>query len=747
MSSPSVARPDLTGYRSRSTSYRPSVDHHRAGSHADPSHFEDITLKDEREDADDFAFGRASATATASTSGARKGSTLPPPSRFPGPRFHRPSTSTGHSWNRPAESRRPSFPTLKEQFQGIAAARGDSRYPSFAPSLAPVPGSGGGGGGGLGRRLVSPSTTSPSFQGAGPSLVRSLSSSPTRDGRRKKTPNGGPPPPPRRGSYAPPTAARENPRRSSWQPNRKTVQELEAEYHDSDDDVPDDAVFWNVPISPKPLAEGSTSVAEPLTPALMSPTGIPQRRSSLPDAAATDVARAGPRSVSPSSSLSPSHAHAQAHPRSVSQQRSTSLTLASPKNPGLARATTMPTSISARRQQSLRNSRTLTWNTVMDELSEETRDLTQALQAHAERQQMLDHDGQVKEKPGQAESGRTKVGSRPPSSTAATAQVELPPVQKTGVVEDPLPISKEKEAVLTRTRPSWLPPKSKEEEKRHLREYQRMMARSLELDRRRAERDEEHRRRRDEVKISILHLWQDHVLPNWDRGALAEPRTRELWWRGIPPKMRGLVWQRAVRNDLELTENSYKAALKRARDAEKQLLGGGGGGGGGGGDDADRHPDAATATDGQTHTHAHADAHAQEYRRREHDWFDAIRRDAKTTFPELRIFQPGGPLHQALVDLLMAYSMYRSDVGYIYGTNVSVAFFFWLLGVVVVVVLLLLCFGFCLSFLVSCRACPVHCPPFRGGGGGGGGGGNREGGPFFSGSVIEHVYTEHRTQD
>jgi hypothetical protein len=36
-------------------------------------------------------------------------------------------------------------------------------------------------------------------------------------------------------------------------------------------------------------------------------------------------------------------------------------------------------------------------------------------------------------------------------------------------------VSKEKEAVLSQTRPSWLPPKRKEEEKRHLAEYQKMV--------------------------------------------------------------------------------------------------------------------------------------------------------------------------------------------------------------------------------------------------------------------------------
>ncbi len=54
-------------------------------------------------------------------------------------------------------------------------------------------------------------------------------------------------------------------------------------------------------------------------------------------------------------------------------------------------------------------------------------------------------------------------------------------------------------------------------------------------------------------------------------------------------------------------------------------------------------------------------------------WFDAIRRDVKVTFPELNIFQLGGPLHNDLVDVLMAYSMYRSDVGYSHGTHLTAA--------------------------------------------------------------------------
>ena len=56
---------------------------------------------------------------------------------------------------------------------------------------------------------------------------------------------------------------------------------------------------------------------------------------------------------------------------------------------------------------------------------------------------------------------------------------------------------------------------------------------------------------------------------------------------------------------------------------------------------------------------------------KEKAWFDAIQRDVRVSFPELKIFQPNGPLHWDLVNVLTAYSMYRSDVGYSHGTHVS----------------------------------------------------------------------------
>lgn len=140
---------------------------------------------------------------------------------------------------------------------------------------------------------------------------------------------------------------------------------------------------------------------------------------------------------------------------------------------------------------------------------------------------------------------------------------------------------------------------------------------------------------KDNTKTALLRIWEEHVLPNWDQ-VIREPRTRELWWRGVAPKSRARVWQKAIGNELALTEVTYTKALQRAKNTESRFSRGGG-----------------------------------DVPRKEKAWFDAIRRDVKVTFPDLNIFQPGGPLHDDLVDVLMAYSMYRSDVGYSHGTHVS----------------------------------------------------------------------------
>jgi hypothetical protein len=218
-----------------------------------------------------------------------------------------------------------------------------------------------------------------------------------------------------------------------------------------------------------------------------------------------------------------------------------------------------------------------------------------------------------------------------------SAIAELPPLRRTDIMIDPLPISKEKEAVLSRTRPSWLPPKNPAEERRHLREYQKMMTAALESEKKKEAETKAKSTCRDDTASSLLRIWEEHVLPNWEN-ATSQKRTRELWWRGIAPRSRGTVWERAIGNELGLSDASYTAALRRAQALEKTVKSG-------------------------------SQLSSEEQKKK--GWLDRINIDVGTTYPELRIFQPDGPLHSSLQDVLKAYAMYRSDVGYVHGTSVS----------------------------------------------------------------------------
>lgn len=102
---------------------------------------------------------------------------------------------------------------------------------------------------------------------------------------------------------------------------------------------------------------------------------------------------------------------------------------------------------------------------------------------------------------------------------------------------------------------------------------------------------------------------------------------RKMWWNGIPPKLRGAVWKKAVGNELAVTETTYSVALEKARLQIKEL-----------GD---------AALDGR---------------------YARIIENTRTVFPDLKMFAPKTaeseeqPLHQDLVNICIAYSSYRPDV-------------------------------------------------------------------------------------
>jgi hypothetical protein len=356
--------------------------------------------------------------------------------------------------------------------------------------------------------------------------------------------------------------------------------------------VPDDCLLENVPISPRPIEERTNSTPP-------SPVSAEKKEKTKSIGNGTP-----PIPVAQGSLRSPTSAKPEAGQRGMSMDQ-------------------CPISHEAFQLKA----RAKSWTVALSELSEEAKALTEALEAHSDEQKSFPKQKRSRSTPSRPSTTKQRVKS---------AIAELPPLRRTNIMIDPLPISKEKEAVLSRTRPSWLPPKDPNEERRHLKEYQRMMASSLEAERKK---EAEKRARvvcRDDTASSLLRIWEEHVLPHWET-VTSLKRTRELWWRGVAPRSRGTVWQRAIGNELELTDTSYHAALSRAKELEQRLARGVG-----------------TPEDKQ-----------------KGGWFAAIRKEIPGTYPELRIFQQDGPLCGPLVDVLMAYVMYRPDVGYMRGTNVS----------------------------------------------------------------------------
>ena len=170
------------------------------------------------------------------------------------------------------------------------------------------------------------------------------------------------------------------------------------------------------------------------------------------------------------------------------------------------------------------------------------------------------------------------------------------------------------------------------------------MADFFSIEKRRAAKAASAQCEKDNTRETLQNIWDEYVYPNWDR-VMAQPRTRELWWRGIPSRNRGATWSRAIGNELALSEETYHRALQRAKDVRSK-----------------------------------PEDDAGESSKRIREWFDAIDEDVSKAFPDLKLFQEGGPLRETLIDVLQAYSMYRSDVGYIYGLHVSFFFFFFFLS-------------------------------------------------------------------
>lgn len=178
-------------------------------------------------------------------------------------------------------------------------------------------------------------------------------------------------------------------------------------------------------------------------------------------------------------------------------------------------------------------------------------------------------------------------------------------------------------ALIQQPRPSNLPAKNAMEEENHRKQYNAI----LEAARRRELKEEKERRQQREIQLKEEErlaedtlIWTSQILPKFEslRGT---KKVRELWWRGLPPSIRGRVWKLAISNQLNVTPHLYNLCLDRAMS----------------------HP--------------------------VNECLAAIKLDVSRTFPTLCVFQDGGPLAESLQGVLAAYAVYRPDVGYVQGMS------------------------------------------------------------------------------
>lgn len=218
---------------------------------------------------------------------------------------------------------------------------------------------------------------------------------------------------------------------------------------------------------------------------------------------------------------------------------------------------------------------------------------------------------------------RRSFGDKP-SSTGPTSKSKFLSIRKK------VTTGSSTTALIFENRPSNLPAKSPTEEKKHRRQYEAMVAeaKKKELkDLKLQEKRLKEKCKQEDGIVSAASVWTSEILPNWETMQHAK-KTRELWWLGLPPSVRGKVWKLAIGNDLHITQelfdifqsHAYEKLFTTRLNKQKNI----------------------------TQTVAELPASDHPVVSKAHT-VELIVMDVSRTFPSLCIFQEGGPLDRKSV--------------------------------------------------------------------------------------------------
>ncbi|CEQ42953.1 SPOSA6832_04830 [Sporobolomyces salmonicolor] len=158
-------------------------------------------------------------------------------------------------------------------------------------------------------------------------------------------------------------------------------------------------------------------------------------------------------------------------------------------------------------------------------------------------------------------------------------------------------------------------------QEKHLKELAEMRVASQEAEKRHKSELDARAAARAAAIASALPTWESHILPNWRTVLHSDSQgrsLRSLWWQGtMPVRFRGRLWAMCIGNGLTVPKSAYFQALGRAKRGLEE-----------GRKDMKR-----------------VQEEAEE--------------DSQRTLPTLKLFQRGGVMHEDLMDLLLAWSVYE----------------------------------------------------------------------------------------
>ena len=197
------------------------------------------------------------------------------------------------------------------------------------------------------------------------------------------------------------------------------------------------------------------------------------------------------------------------------------------------------------------------------------------------------------------------------------------------------------QALILEKRPDNLPEKDPKEAKKHYEQYLVLLEEQKKREHDKMKSLQKRFQMRCKFADDMSHLqsvWLNDVIPNWSE-VRGSRRVRDMWWMGVPPKVRAKLWPLAIGNCLNITPELFTSLSSKSSELISLF----------------------SATDYVEKT-SERDLNT---RRGSEDVFGLIKLDVSRTFMRYKVFQEDTFYKESLQKLLAIFVCYRHDISYI----------------------------------------------------------------------------------